>query len=108
LTGDPLLPKLRRRYKKARGAAITAAPDMPELRFHDLRHCFGTMAAAGFDLVNVQAMMGHRELSTTQRYLHARPTAEDPAKLSRLIAAGLSQVPEAIPSRTLTLGLGFS
>jgi integrase len=80
---------LRRRYKAARDAAIRDAPDMPALRFHDLRHCFGTMAAAGFDLVNVQAMMGHRDLSTTQRYLHARPAVEDAAKLSRLISAGL-------------------
>jgi site-specific recombinase XerD len=59
------------------------------LRFHDLRHGFGTMAAAGFDRVNVQAMMDHRDLSTTQRYLHARPAIEDASKLSRLIAEGL-------------------
>ena len=80
---------LRRRYKKARDTAVADMPDMPKLRFHDLRHGFGTMAAAGFDLVNVQAMMGHRDLSTTQRYLHARPAIEDAAKLSRLIAGEL-------------------
>lgn len=85
---------LRRRYKRARDASVAQTPDMPALRFHDLRHCFGTMAAAGFDLVNVQAMMGHRDLSTTQRYLHARPAIEDAAKLSRLIAEGLAEAPQ--------------
>ena len=97
---------LRRRYKLARDAAIAEAPDMPALRFHDLRHCFGTMAAAGFDLVNVQAMMGHRDIGTTQRYLHARPAVEDAAKLSKIIAAGLGaedvpadEAPPAPPQR---------
>jgi integrase len=61
---------------------------MPALRFHDLRHTFGTLAAQGFDLVNVQAMMGHADSRTTARYLHARPAAEDAAKLSRIFSAG--------------------
>ncbi len=34
------------------------------------------LAAAGVDLVTFQALMGHRDLSTTCRYLHARPAAE--------------------------------
>ena len=59
---------------------------MPTLRFHDLRHTFGTLAAQGFDLVNVQAMMGHADSRTTARYLHARPAAEDAAKLTRIFA----------------------
>ena len=61
---------------------------MPALRFHDLRHTFGTLAAQGFDLVNVQAMMGHADSRTTARYLHARPAAEDAAKLSRIFSTG--------------------
>jgi integrase len=63
-------------------------PDMPGLRFHDLRHTFGTLAAQGFDLVNVQAMMGHADSRATARYLHARPAAEDAAKLLRIFSAG--------------------
>ncbi len=43
---------LRRRFKAARDAAADENPDMPVLRFHDLRHTFGTLAAQGFDLVN--------------------------------------------------------
>lgn len=87
-------PALRRRYKAARDAAITKNPDMPSLRFHDLRHTFDTLAAQGFDLVNVQAMMGHADSRTTSRYLHARPAAEDAAKLSRIFA---QDMPSAVP-----------
>lgn len=61
--------------------------------FHDLRHTFGTLAAQGFDLVNVQAMMGHADSRTTSRYLHARPAAEDAAKLSRIFAR---EMPSAV------------
>lgn len=80
---------LRRRYKAARDAAIENDPDMPCLRFHDLRHTFGTLAARGFDLVNVQAMMGHADSRTTARYLHARPAAEDAAKLTKIFGSDL-------------------
>jgi integrase len=89
-TGEHLDPSaLRRRYKAARDAAVAENPDMPSLRFHALRHTFGTLAAQGFDLVNVQAMMGHADSRTTSRYLHARPAAEDAAKLSRIFTQDL-------------------
>jgi integrase len=78
---------LRRRYKRARDVVCADAPDMPALRFHDLRHTFGTLAASSFDLVNVQAMLGHADARTTSRYLHARPAAEDAAKLSAIFGS---------------------
>lgn len=84
---------LRRRYKAARDATVGEDPDIPSLRFHDLRHTFGMLAAQGFDLVNVQAMMGHADSRTTARYLHARPAAEDAAKLTRIFA---KDMPSAI------------
>jgi integrase len=63
---------LRRRYKAARDAA-----GLRELRFHDLRHTYGSnLAAAGVDLVTIQSVMGHGALATTSRYLHARDAAE--------------------------------
>lgn len=72
---------------------------MPALRFHDLRHTFGTLAAAGFDLVNVQAMMGHKDSRTTARYLHARPADEDAAKLTRIVGSTSPSAPrESTPS----------
>lgn len=47
------------------------------LRFHDLRHSYGSnLAAAGVDLVAIQSVMGHGALAMTSRYLHARDAAE--------------------------------
>jgi integrase len=66
---------LRRRFKKARDAA-----GLRPLRFHDLRHTYGSLlAAAGVDLVTIQAAMGHSALATTGRYLHAKPALEQAA-----------------------------
>ncbi len=63
---------LRRRYKRAQVAA-----GVRPLRFHDLRHTFGSLLAArGVDVVAIQKAMGHSALSTTSRYLHARPASE--------------------------------
>ncbi len=63
---------LRRRYRRAQAAAGVRA-----LRFHDLRHTFGSLLAArGVDVVTIQKAMGHSALSTTSRYLHARPASE--------------------------------
>lgn len=63
---------LRRRYKAARDAA-----GLRPLRWHDLRHTFGSLlVAGGVDLVSVKDAMGHSQLTTTSRYLHARPATE--------------------------------
>lgn len=51
-------------------------------RFHDLRHTFGSLAIRNLDSVTVQAMMGHSRLTTTERYLHAKPRTDDAARLS--------------------------
>jgi hypothetical protein len=52
------------------------------VRFHDLRHTFGTMAAGTLAPVALQAYMGHAHYSTTERYLHHSPAVEDAAKLT--------------------------
>lgn len=60
---------LRRRYKAAQVAA-----GLEPLRWHDLRHTFGSrLVATGSDLVTVKSVVGHTNISTTERYLHARP-----------------------------------
>jgi integrase len=53
-------------------------------RFHDLRHTFGSLMIRSFDLVAVRSMMGHASITTTERYLHARPRADDVEKMSAL------------------------
>jgi integrase len=70
---------LRRRFKKARDAA-----KLRPLRFHDLRHTYGSLLAAnGVDLVTIQSVMGHSALATTGRYLHAKPATELAAEFTR-------------------------
>jgi integrase len=72
---------LRRRYQ----AALKKA-DLRPVRFHDLRHCFGSTAVRAFPLSDVQAMLGHAHVTTTMRYVHHRPGAADAARLSSAFA----------------------
>jgi integrase len=57
---------------------------LPRLSFHELRHTFGTQAIRKFKIHEVQRMMGHRHITTTERYLHYAPDAEGSAKLTDL------------------------
>jgi integrase len=60
---------------------------LPRLRLHDLRHTFGTQAIRGFGIHEVQRMMGHRHITTTERYLHYAPDPEAAARLTALWSA---------------------
>ena len=45
--------------------------EMPDLRMHDLRHSFASfLINSGRSLYEVQNILGHSQLSTTQRYAH--------------------------------------
>lgn len=68
---------LRRRYKKALKTAKLRA-----LRFHDLRHTFGTIAVSQATIVQVQAWMGHADIQTTMKYTHHRSRTGDADLLS--------------------------
>ena len=68
---------VRRHYEQALERA-----GLRRVRFHDLRHCFGSTAVRAFPLSDVQAMLGHAHVTTTMRYVHHRPGADDAAKLS--------------------------
>ena len=66
---------MRKRFKKALAAAGVRA-----VRFHDLRHTFGThCAAAGTPLRTLQEWMGHRDAKTTQIYADYAPSAHEGA-----------------------------
>ena len=68
---------LRRRYKKALEKA-----ELRKLRFHDLRHTFGSIAIDQATIVQVQAWMGHADVQTTMKYMHHRSRAGDARLLS--------------------------
>jgi integrase len=79
---------LRRRFKRARDTVGLRA-----LRFHDLRHTYGSLlAAGGVDLVTIQAAMGHSAFATTGRYLHARPASEQAALFTRVFQTAANQL----------------
>jgi hypothetical protein len=68
---------LRRRYVEAQTAAA-----LRKLRFHDLRHSFGTIAAnAALSGQQLQAWMGHADYLTTQRYLHYRERGDEAGRV---------------------------
>jgi integrase len=56
---------LSKRYREALKRA-----DLRPLRFHDLRHTFGTRMIAEADIRRVQEWMGHADVATTMKYLY--------------------------------------
>ncbi|MGD0280932.1 MAG: site-specific integrase [Dissulfurispiraceae bacterium] len=57
----------RNMYREFKKACIRAG--LPTFRFHDLRHTVGTrLARAGYDIYAIANVLGHSQLSTTQRY----------------------------------------
>jgi integrase len=77
--GHPLLgtPLDRSKVLKRFKAALLAA-GVREVRFHDLRHTFGTrMAAAGVPMRTLQEWLGHRDFATTLIYADYQPSARE-------------------------------
>jgi hypothetical protein len=68
------------------------------IRFHDLRHCFGSAAITKLDPYSVQSYMGHQHYSTTQRYLHHKPRPQDAAALHEAFG-GEDVSPGRVPNR---------
>lgn len=61
------------------------------IRFHDLRHTFGTwLVNQGADIKTIQELMGHKSLKSTERYLH--PNDERKRKVIESIT-GISNNP---------------
>jgi integrase len=75
---------LYRRYK----AALNAA-GLRSLRFHDLRHTFGTTVVGNpaVSILQLKEWMGHADIDTTMKYLHYAPRTGD----AQLVAAAFDQ-----------------
>jgi integrase len=69
---------LRRRFYRAIKAA-----GLRRIRFHDLRHAFGTAVVRELDPHTLQGLMGHQHYSTTARYTHHRPRPQDAQAIER-------------------------
>jgi integrase len=92
VTGKPIdRSKLLKRYK----AALRRA-GVREVRFHDLRHTFGTrMAAQGVPMRTLQEWMGHRDFKTTLIYADYAPSEDEARWVEAAFAAPTPLIPEA-------------
>src|SRR4051794_28122032 len=95
-TGNPYdASKMRKRF----GDAVAAAGLRP-VRFHDLRHTFGTrMAAAGAPLRFIQEWMGHRDYKTTSIYADYAPDPSQGVAYARRAFAELSEFPGSVEAK---------
>jgi site-specific recombinase XerD len=72
-SGRPITPHAIRKYTRKLAAEN---PELAGLTPHVLRHTFATLALRkGVDLKRLQVLLGHKNIATTQRYLH--PGEED-------------------------------
>jgi integrase len=66
--------------------AIRKAARLDDVRLHDLRHAFASVAASsGMGLPIIGKMLGHTQAATTNRYAHL---ASDPVKAAAAAVAG--------------------
>ena len=95
-------------FDKLRGAFEKAREEIgrPNLRFHDLRHCYASLLASkGEALTSIRDLLGHSSLTVTSRYAHADPARFEGvvAKLPRIS----NQTATATSSRTTECGVSY-
>lgn len=75
---------LYRRYKTALGRA-----GLRDLRFHDLRHTFGTQVIGNpqVSILQLKEWMGHADIDTTMKYLHYAPRPGDAELIAEAFGA---------------------
>ena len=79
------------RWTKTR-AAIGTFPDGSAVRFHDLRHTFASyLSELGLPPTQIQRVMGHASITTTERYMHS-PSREAALAAKRVLDAKFSEV----------------
>jgi integrase len=76
--------------------AIRKAARLDDVRLHDLRHAFASVAASsGMGLPIIGKMLGHSQAATTHRYVHL---ASDPVKAAAATVAG--KIADAMQGRS--------
>lgn len=105
LTTTP--PDLRRGYVfdrtnwRKRWEAARAASEVPDFRWHDLRHTFATWARqSGVDLAKLKDALNHSDISMTLRYAHVAPDEESAA--DAIIRANRSRSASRGPSKAVS------
>jgi integrase len=84
--GDGSDPEVRLVNIKGPWGVIRQAAGLDDVRPHDLRHAFASIAVAGgLSLPMIGALLGHRETRTTQRYAHL---SDDPQRAAADQIAG--------------------
>lgn len=86
-------PKSRKPYVSIYHSWDTArkAAGVPDLRIHDLRHSYASfLVNAGRSIFEVQKILGHAQIRTTQRYSHLAPGTLLSATDAAATAAGLA------------------
>ncbi|WP_172298170.1 site-specific integrase [Pseudoruegeria sp. HB172150] len=83
---------------------IRREADLEDVRLHDLRHAYASIAVAGgLSLPMIGALLGHRETRTTQRYAHL---ADDPQRAAaELIAGRISDAMKGPPEASKIVAL---
>jgi integrase len=87
IEGEPHVLGARRgtTFIEAPWRRIREQAGLPDVRLHDLRHAFASVAAsAGMGLPIIGKMLGHTQAQTTQRYAHL---ASDPVKAAATTVA---------------------
>lgn len=87
--------------------AIRAHAGLDDVRIHDLRHSYASVAAAGgVPLAIIGKMLGHAQAATTQRYAHL---ADDPLKAAAdKVAHRISAAMQGNNATILPFGPGAS
>jgi len=81
---------------------VRKAAELEDVRLHDLRHSFASFGiSAGLSLPVIGALLGHKDVSTTQRYAHlANDTARQVAdEVAGVVAVAIGMA-AARPARS--------
>lgn len=93
-------PKIKKPYTTIKTAWHSACQQagITDLRFHDLRHTFGTRASdAGVPLPAIRDVMGHSSTAMTERYAHA--TDEGKRRAVEAVAGGHLTIVKSLSKR---------